>query len=105
MLEGIASRFADGTYLLNHFIPLLAVGLLLGHARWRSASLWLPWGLQTGWLFASHLLATLAQAKDQASPQADLLRYGLVPLVAILTAATIIHGMTAVSDEHAATSP
>ncbi len=52
MLRLLAGRFADWRCVCGHFLPLLALGGVLAYARWRTASLWLPVGLHTGWLFA-----------------------------------------------------
>ena len=44
-------RFADPLLLVGGFLTLLAVGLILGVARLRTHSLWLPIGLHAGWIF------------------------------------------------------
>lgn len=44
-------RFADPMLLLGGFLTLLVVGLVLGFARLRTRSIWLPIGLHAGWIF------------------------------------------------------
>ena len=56
LLGQIFTRFGDPLPMISEFGTLLAVGLVLGYARWRTASLWLPAGLHTGWVFAPDLL-------------------------------------------------
>lgn len=94
MLRLLALRFADGSALLENFAPLLALGLLLAYARWRTASLWLPIGMHTGWLTAKTLLAGMSSA---GSPflRADLLQHFLLPLAAILGTGALAHYLTA----------
>lgn len=52
LLLAIAMRFQQFDLLLFEFASLLAVGLILGYARYATASLWLPIGLHSGWIFA-----------------------------------------------------
>ena len=97
MLRKTAARFADGRVIMEDLLPLLALGTVLGYARWRSASLWLPIGLHTGWLFANRLLAGLQTTGKPADLQQDahLLLQGLLPLTAILLVGVLAHYFTA----------
>ncbi len=52
LLDGLAAHFADWNHGCAISLPLLALGGVLAYARWRTASLWLPVGLQCGWLFS-----------------------------------------------------
>ena len=45
LLGQILTRFGDPVPMISGFGTLLVVGLVLGYARWRTASLWLPAGL------------------------------------------------------------
>jgi uncharacterized protein len=101
MLRLLALRFSDGGMLMAGFVPLLGLGLVLGYARWRSASLWLPVGLHAGWRFARDLLGGMS-ATDPATDSVlgpafrmDLVQHGLLPLLAILIAGTVAHFLTA----------
>lgn len=102
LLGLIVRRFADWRNILGSFAPLLALGAVLAYARWRTASLWLPVGLHTGWLFAKGMLAQLSitapDAKGAAVVIGGLLQQGLVPLVATLIAGILAHYLTAVHD-------
>ena len=52
LLRLMADRTADWPNACEILVPLLALGGVLAYARWRTAALWLPIGLHTGWLFA-----------------------------------------------------
>ena len=43
-------QFGQPLLLLGGFSTLLLVGLILGYARWRTRSLWMPIGLHAGWV-------------------------------------------------------
>ncbi len=109
LLRLLASRFADWRCVLGEFTPLLALGAVLAYARWRTASLWLPIGLHTGWLFAKGMLAQLSMATGMAETIPTLtgrmLQQGLVPLLAIVLAGVLAHHLTTRRhDEDAASS-
>ncbi len=89
MLHLAGLRFAEPGALLGGFIPLLALGGVLAYARWRTASLWLPVGLHTGWWFSKNLLEEL-----NAMPSHNWLLQGMVPLVAILIAGVLARFLT-----------
>ena len=97
MLRLLASRFADGTLVLGEFAPLLALGVVLAYARWRTASLWLPAGLHAGWRFARDLLEKLGEPSATTEPPLpfDVLLHGLIPLAAVLVAGVLAHFLTA----------
>jgi len=96
LLRVSAARFADLRNICGHFAPLLALGAVLAYARWRTASLWLPVGLHTGWLSAKVILANLSQAKvaGEALQSGSLLQQGLIPLAAIVLAGFLAHHIT-----------
>jgi membrane protease YdiL (CAAX protease family) len=107
LLRLMAVRFADLPVILAEFVPLLALGLVLAYARWRTASLWLPIGLHAGWWFARELLVRLGSSPDALEPAlaAGVLLHGLVPLAAILAAGVLAHFLTQnPRDAHAAES-
>ena len=95
LLRLMATRFSDGAVVLSEFAPLLALGAVLGYARWRTASLWLPAGLHAGWWFARDLLVKLGGTPNEALHSGSVLLYGVVPLVAILIAGLLAHFLTA----------
>lgn len=92
MLRLLAIRFAEPGAVLGNFLPLLALGGVLGYARWRTASLWLPVGLHAGWWFSRNLLADLGTAAPALSH--NWLLQGVVPLAAILIAGVLARFLT-----------
>ncbi len=101
LLGLIAARFADWRAMLGGFAPLLALGAVLAYARWRTASLWLPVGLHTGWLTAKAILAKLSvsSAVSESALTGHMLQQGLVPLLAIVLAGLLAHHITFSPDD------
>jgi membrane protease YdiL (CAAX protease family) len=97
MVRMLALRFADGPALLENFAPLLALGLVLAYARWRTASLWLPIGMHVGWLTAKSILNGMVSVGSASAPLigADLVQHFLLPLAAILGTGALAHYLTA----------
>jgi len=104
LLGSILGRFADPLPLATEFATLFAVGVVLGHARWRTASLWLPAGLHAGWVFG--MLAFKALARPLGLPPGHFgrfllgatLRDGLIPAAAVLATGLFVHLMTRRAD-------
>jgi membrane protease YdiL (CAAX protease family) len=94
-------HFADFTNLCTFILPLLALGCLLGYARWRTASLWMPLGLHTGWLAGSRLLESISSTPHGNA--ARMAAHCIVPLTTALVAGLIVHLLT--SRDHARESP
>lgn len=99
LLRRIAARFSDPQVVLGTFAPLFALGAVLAYARWRTASLSLPIGLHTGWIFVNSVLGSVTVASIQ--PDTTLwilagasLQQGLVPLVGILFAGMLTNYLT-----------
>ena len=65
LLQKIAVQFSELRSVLGTFAPLLALGGVLAHARWRTASLWLPIGLHAGWIFTHSILCGLTVAASR----------------------------------------
>ena len=86
----IFSGFADPETLAAEFATLLVVGLLLGYARMRTDSLWLPVGLHAGWVFGVFAFRGILYSSDAVKSGAclpwigDNLKTGLLPLAALL---------------------
>jgi uncharacterized protein len=97
LLRLLALRFADGSALLENFAPLLALGLVLSYARWRTASLWLPIGMHAGWLMAKNIINGMGPVgKAGAAPlNAEMVQHFLLPLAAILATGALAHYLTA----------
>jgi uncharacterized protein len=103
LLGQIFSRFADPLNLISRFSLLAAVGVVLGYARYRTASLWLPLGLHIGWVFGV-LLFKGATWPVVALPSAvrwlvgmSLLE-GLLPLSVVIVTGMLVHLMTRVPE-------
>lgn len=43
------------------FLPMLVLGFILGYARWRTASLWLPIGLHAGIMLARTMISSVLE--------------------------------------------
>jgi len=103
MLRLLAGRFADWRCVCGHFLPLLALGGVLAYARWRTASLWLPVGMHTGWLFAWAMGCLFAAVTGLPGTHGPVLagtffQHGLISLGAILVAGVLVHYLTANHD-------
>lgn len=104
LLGQILSRYADPRSLLAEFTVLAAVGVVLGAARYRTASLWLPVGLHAGWRFGIGLF----QAATLPLPGLpDGVRWlvgptllgGTVPLAVVVMTGFLVHAMTRPEEE------
>lgn len=95
MLLAIGLRFQQFDLVLFEFISLLMVGLILGYARWATASLWLPIGLHSGWIFAYKFFGRIA---DRAPDLDSSLQYiigtdlkeGFLPLATLAITAILV---------------
>lgn len=81
------------------FFPWFAFGCVLGWARWRTASVWLPVGLMMGWLLAEKAFLQGAQPVAMAKRVAGYfsggsLHAGIVPLIGVLAIAGLVYLMT-----------
>src|SRR5205814_5744207 len=75
------SQFADPIMLLAAFATLLLIGVILADARLRTASLWLPIGLHSGWIFVSGLVGKLTRQTTIILPLLGKnMLVGLIPL-------------------------
>lgn len=81
------------------FLPWFAFGCVLGWARWRTASVWLPGGLLMGWLLADRLFSKATQAiefSDRFSVYlvSGSVQTGLVPLLGVFAVGGFVHLIT-----------
>lgn len=95
LLKLIGLRFLDPLPFLYEFTTLLVVGLILGYARFGTASLWLPIGLHAGWVFAYKLFRSIAVRNPDLDPSLDFLighdlAEGLVPLGTLAVTAVVV---------------
>lgn len=97
VMRGMWLRFGDWRAMATGFLPMAVLGLVLSYARWRTASLWLPVGLHTGWLFGKRVLADLSVAGGNVVGTPDsavagqVLQQGVIPLLAIVLAGLLAH--------------
>lgn len=99
LIGQILGRFTQPLDLVSGFATLTAVGLVLGYARWRTSSLWLPIGIHAGWILGVTIFKAITWAAPGVSPAARFLvgptlREGLVPLVVVLLTGVAVHGFT-----------
>jgi len=78
------------------FLPWFAFGCVLGWARWRTASIWLPTGLLMGWLLADRLFKKATDAIEIPNSvvgylSAGSVQTGIIPLIGVLAIACIVY--------------
>jgi len=99
LLKLSLTRLRDPWTLASVLVPLVGMGWILGYARWRTASLWLPAGLHAGWIFANGIFLVFVQPLPRTDPVAKALAggslaEGLIPLAAILITGTLVYFLT-----------
>lgn len=63
LIPGAFSQFQEPWLVLGGFSTLFVVGLILGYARIRTASLWMPIGLHAGWILGKMGLSKIARRR------------------------------------------
>ncbi|RYD23664.1 MAG: CPBP family intramembrane metalloprotease [Verrucomicrobiaceae bacterium] len=106
LLRKLIGRFSDPRAVFGAFTPLLALGVVLGYARWRTASLCLPIGLHAGWIFANAVLGgvTLSTSRPDSLMwvlSGATLDQGFVPLAGIVLAGILTNHLNLRSDDAA----
>ena len=81
------------------FLPWFAFGCVLGWARWRTASIWLPAGLLMGWLLADRLFSKVTEPvaipdRMAAFLSSDSIHYGIIPLLGVIALGGFVHVAT-----------
>lgn len=99
LLKMIGMRLADPRVVMVELLPVFAMGCMLGYARWRTASLWLPIGLSLGWQFADVLFSKAARPVPQPDELASFLSggevtQGMIPLAAVLVTCALVYFLT-----------
>lgn len=80
--------------LFGGVLTLFIVAVILSYARLATASLWLPIGLHSGWVFAYKIFHRCTdQAEISINPfiSGSDLRSGLLPIAALLITALLVH--------------
>ena len=108
LLRKIGGQFLEPGVVLGVITPLLAIGCVLGYARWRTASLHLPVGLHAGWIFVTGVLAEISAGPSRPDAVIQViagrsLDQGLVALAGIVVAGVLAIHLT--SDGHASDTP
>jgi len=88
-------QFRQPALLLGGFTTLLVVGLILGYARDRTRSLWMPVGLHAGWVLGKGLIERLVTTRHSGAwpwVGPDIL-IGLGPLLTLLLVWAIVWWM------------
>jgi hypothetical protein len=99
-LTGILFSGGDLTSrIIVVFVPWFAFGCMLGWARWRTASVWLPSGLLMGWLLAERLFSKATypvELQDRLAGylSAGSLQAGIIPLLGVISVGGLVHLMT-----------
>ena len=66
LLRKVAAQLGDVRFLVGSFAPLLALGVVLAYARWRTASLGLSIGLHAGWIFIHGIVGSMTAVGNQS---------------------------------------
>jgi len=104
-LLGLMARgLAEPAVLLGSVLPMIAAGWVLGYARWRTASLWLPIGLQMGWILANALFQASTKPVVRVDPLArliagDSLMHGFIPLAGVFMVGALVYFVTDTREE------
>ena len=99
LLRMILATFADPMVLLVKVLPMFTVGFVLGYARLRTASLWLPAGLHAGWVVGVVAFKSLTLPGANSPPGSqffvgDSLREGIIPLAMVVATGFLVHALT-----------
>jgi membrane protease YdiL (CAAX protease family) len=92
----ILTVFGNANFLLAECATLWLAGWVLGAARLRTRSLWLPIGLHAGWIFGIGMYAGLTRAsravrRDEYLPWiGETLKSGLVPLAVLALTGAVL---------------
>jgi membrane protease YdiL (CAAX protease family) len=84
LLPETFSQFREPALLVGGFSTLLLAGLILGYARDRTRSLWMPVGLHAGWILGKLSLVEVTRHSEAWPWLGPDLLIGLAPLLALL---------------------
>ena len=88
-------RFQNFELVLFEFISLAAIGLILAYSRYATASLWLPIGLHSGWIFAYIFFKRVTLRTPELDENLHYLigsniKEGLIPLATLALTALLV---------------
>jgi membrane protease YdiL (CAAX protease family) len=84
LLPDTLSQFSQPGMLLLGFTTLLMVGIILGYARYRTRSLWMPIGLHAGWVIGKMSLMEVVRHREAWPWVGPDILTGLGPLLTLL---------------------
>jgi membrane protease YdiL (CAAX protease family) len=95
MLALIGQKFLQLDTIIHSFIALLLVGVILGIARYSTASLWLPIGLHAGWVFSMKMFGRMAERRPDFPDEFNLymgknMTEGLIPIGVLVMTGIIV---------------
>ena len=95
LLQAILMRFQNFELVLFEFISLAAIGLILAYSRYATASLWLPIGLHSGWIFAYIFFKRITLRTPELDENLHYLiganiKEGLIPLATLALTAFLV---------------
>ena len=95
LLQAIGMRFQNFDLVLFEFTSLAVVGLILAYSRYATASLWLPIGLHSGWIFAYTFFGRIATRNPDLDSNLHYLigsdlKEGVVPLATLVVTALLV---------------
>jgi membrane protease YdiL (CAAX protease family) len=93
LLPDTFSQFREPGLLLGGFTTLLLLGLILGYARDRTRSLWMPIGLHAGWILGKLALVDVTRHSEAWPWLGPDVSIGLAPLLTLLFAWGIVWWM------------
>jgi len=93
LLPDTLSQFREPALLLGGFTTLLLVGLILGYARERTRSLWMPVGLHAGWVLGKMSFMEITRHSEAWPWLGPDLLIGLAPLLTLLATWGIVWWM------------
>jgi membrane protease YdiL (CAAX protease family) len=104
MISLIAQRFMHPQTFTLSFVSLFVIGLILAYARYRTASLWLPIGLHTGWFFVHRIFQHMAELSGDHLSSMELFisadrKSGLLPLCLLIATGLFVHVFVQISEE------
>jgi membrane protease YdiL (CAAX protease family) len=98
LLPDTFSQFREPGLLLGGFSTLLLLGLILGYARERTQSLWMPVGLHAGWILGKLGLVEVTRHSEAWPWLGPDILIGLGPVLTLLLAWGIVWWMVAKSE-------
>jgi membrane protease YdiL (CAAX protease family) len=90
LLPDAFSQFRDPGLLVGGFSTLLLAGLILGYARDRTRSLWMPVGLHAGWILGKMSLVEVTRHSEAWPWLGPDILIGLAPLLTLALAWAIV---------------